>query len=365
MALTIFFIITVFIAVMESAIPYLVKRTIVFGVSIPEGHLKDEKLVSYKKRYSLTVFCLSLATLALYFLWAIYVHPAEGKLVLLGTAIQFGILFISMALYFYFHARTIQRKKAQKWGDNVKQIKIVDLSIRSRDEMLSWYVYLLPMLITIGVIGYTVTQYSLLPEQIPTHWGPNGKPDSWTTKTPFSSIQLSLILLTMQVMFLGINEMTKRSGIKLSATSTEASRVRQLTLRKYSSWFMFIVMVVTTMLFTFLQFTTIHEGVVGDAIILSVPFLFIILVLIGTIIFALKVGKADEKIVSHPEDTISDFNEDQYWVGGLFYFNKNDPSIFVEKRFGVGWTLNFANPKGYLITFGPLIIIFLLTYLGS
>jgi len=45
-----------------------------------------------------------------------------------------------------------------------------------------------------------------------------------------------------------------------------------------------------------------------------------------------------------------------------FYFNKNDPSIFVEKRFGVGWTINFANPVGYLIVFVPLIIIIIISF---
>jgi uncharacterized membrane protein len=28
---------------------------------------------------------------------------------------------------------------------------------------------------------------------------------------------------------------------------------------------------------------------------------------------------------------------------GIFYVNPNDPSLFVEKRYGIGYTLNFGN----------------------
>jgi uncharacterized membrane protein len=33
------------------------------------------------------------------------------------------------------------------------------------------------------------------------------------------------------------------------------------------------------------------------------------------------------------------------WVLGAFYVNRDDPSVFVEKRFGIGYTINFGNPK--------------------
>jgi uncharacterized membrane protein len=364
-AFIIFLTIIVFIGFMEAAIPFLVKRTIAFGVSIPERHLKDAKMVSYKKRYALTVIIFSLVSLLVYYLWADTSQPKEEQLVLVGTAIQFAIILLSTALYFYYHAKTLQYKKKQGWGENNKSVKITDLSVRSLDEMLGWPVYLIPIFITVGVIAYTASMYHVLPEQIPTHWGPNGKPDAFTTKTPFSAITLPLILLVMQGMFLGINEMTRKSGIKLSASSTEASRIRQLTLRKYTSWFMFLTSLLLTMLFSFLQFTTIHEGLVGNAVMFAVPIIFFLLVLIGSIVFAVKVGNAGNDISSYSEGAIAEYDEDHYWKGGLFYFNKNDPSIFVEKRFGVGWTINFANPKGYFMIFGPLILIILFSYLGN
>lgn len=362
MAFIIFFILILFLAVMESAIPYLVKRTVVFGVSIPEENIKDQVITRFKKTYSTIVFSLSIVALTYFFIWYQNTTPTEEKMVLFGTSIQFGIILLSIALYFYFHGRTAQRKKAQKWGENVKQVKVVDLSIRAQDEMLPWYVFFFPMVITLGVIIYTIINYKIMPDQIPTHWGINGQPDAFKEKTALSAIQMPLILIIMQVMMMVMNISQKRSGFKLSATSTEASRQRQLTLRKYTSWFMFLTSVLMTMLFSFFQLSSIHIELVNAAFAFVLPLIFLFLVLVGTIIFAVKVGRSGNSTDATSVEGIGDYDEDEYWKGGIFYFNKSDPSIFVEKRFGVGWTLNFANPIGYLVILVPLIIILLLSY---
>ena len=229
--------------------------------------------------------------------------------------------------------------------------------------MLPWYVYLLPMLITIGLIGYTAVNYQILPDQIPTHWGANGKADAFTNKTPFSAVSLLFVLLLMQVMFLGIHFGTKSSGIKLSAAATDSSRVRQLTLRKYSSWFMFLITILLTMMMSFFQLTSIHPEIFSDSAMFTVPLVFLIIILTGTIVFAVKVGRTDKQNIGEADSKITDIDEDSYWKGGIIYFNKNDPSIFVEKRFGVGWTLNFANPMGYIIVIVPLMIILFIAFL--
>lgn len=363
MSLAIFFIIILFLAAIQTAIPFLTKQTIVFGVTIPEIYINDEQMVFYKKKYAIFVFLISVIALGAYSIWAITSKPTEELIVLAGTVIQFSIIFISMSLYFYFHGKVKQLKKSPKFAKNLKQVQITDITMRSQDSMLPSYVYFLPIIITIGMIGYTVSQYSILPEQIPTHWGPNGQADAFTAKTPFSVITLPLVLLIMQIMFLGMHLGTKKSGIKLSATHTTASRSRQLTLRKNTSWLMFLTSLLITILFSFLQISTIHPNLISDFVMFLVPIVFLIVILVGTIIFALKVGRADKQLPTDIEGDITDYDEDSYWKGGLFYFNKNDPSIFVEKRFGVGLTLNLANPLGYLILILPIIIILLISFL--
>ncbi|MDN4495031.1 DUF1648 domain-containing protein [Ureibacillus aquaedulcis] len=363
MSFLIFFIVTLFIAVIQTFIPYLVKRTIVFGVSIPEQYIEDHMIKKYRKHYSLSVAFLSIIILGSYIVWVLGNERVDNQIALTGVIIEFALMLISLSFYLYYHGKTKLLKQQNKWVENLKAMQVTDLSVRKQDEMLPWYVYLLPILSTVGLMIYTIMNYDILPDLIPTHWGPGGEADAFTDKTPISAIQLTLVLLIMQLMFLGIHTATKKSGIKLSATSLQASRNRQLSLRKYSSWLLFIVLLAITMLMSYFQLMMIHPEIGEGTVKMLIPFGFLLLVLVGTLIFSIKVGRSDKELETRVEARIMDLDEDQYWRGGMFYFNRNDPSIFVEKRFGVGWTINFANPLGYIIIFLPLILIFLISFL--
>ena len=41
--------------------------------------------------------------------------------------------------------------------------------------------------------------------------------------------------------------------------------------------------------------------------------------------------------------------DNSHWVWGLFYVDRDDPSIMVEKRFGFGYTFNYGNRSAILI----------------
>ena len=367
MAITIFLIIIGFIFVLQSAMPFLLKRTIAFGVTIPEGHTDDPTIASFKKIYAATIFITGLVSLIAYFIWTKNSNLTEEKVMLTGLAIQFGIIFLSMGLYFYFHAKTTHLKRYNDWGQNLKQVRITDLSMRAKDEMLPSFFYALPMIITVGLIAYTATQYNSMPDMIPTHWGPSGQADAFSRKTPFSVIALLLILLVMQGMMLGINAFTKQSGIKLNAAKRQTSQIQQLSFRKYTSWFLFMTSVLITVLLGFLQLTTIHEGLGNAALMLALPLGFLLIILIVTAIYAFKVGQSGSRIDVAMEDDsiagITDVDDDKFWKAGIFYVNKDDSSIFVEKRFGVGWTINMGNPIGYIIILLPLMLILAITFL--
>ena len=50
-------------------------------------------------------------------------------------------------------------------------------------------------------------------------------------------------------------------------------------------------------------------------------------------------------------------DDDRYWYAGFFYNNPDDPALFVPKRFGLGWTLNFGHPQARLVLIGVLVVI--------
>ncbi len=52
----------------------------------------------------------------------------------------------------------------------------------------------------------------------------------------------------------------------------------------------------------------------------------------------------------------SDGTPDECWKFGQIYYNPNDPALMVEKRFGVGYTINFGNRASWLV-FGLLLLV--------
>ena len=53
-------------------------------------------------------------------------------------------------------------------------------------------------------------------------------------------------------------------------------------------------------------------------------------------------------------------DDDKDWIGGLLYFNPRDPALFVEKRFGIAWGLNYGNIKAYILIASLIAAFFLL-----
>lgn len=49
--------------------------------------------------------------------------------------------------------------------------------------------------------------------------------------------------------------------------------------------------------------------------------------------------------------------DDEYWIDGYKYYNENDKSVLVSKRYGIGSTYNLATKKGRFLNYGSFIII--------
>src|SRR6201996_5039547 len=56
-------------------------------------------------------------------------------------------------------------------------------------------------------------------------------------------------------------------------------------------------------------------------------------------------------------------DDDKSWRGGLLYINRQDHALFVPRRYGLGWALNFGNPRTAMLIAGLLALIGLLVTL--
>ena len=87
-----------------------------------------------------------------------------------------------------------------------------------------------------------------------------------------------------------------------------------------------------------------------------------ILMSLGLAVVACKSGQGGWRLRGQPSPSkpgnqapVGDRTPDECWKGGLIYYNPADPAVWVEKRFGIGWTLNFGSPRAWLILGGILL----------
>ena len=93
---------------------------------------------------------------------------------------------------------------------------------------------------------------------------------------------------------------------------------------------------------------------------LSMPFaLYLLLgvsllIVVWAFILAFRYGQGGSRINRGRKKgtVLNACDDDRHWKAGIFYFNREDPSLFVEKRFGVGFTFNLARPVIWAVVAG-------------
>ena len=361
MLLGVFITIYIMTLALQIVVPYIVRETIVFGVTVPDQIIKHPILAQLKKQYVQFVGGTGIVFLIIMIISYNQFAPSESIQSIVLLSCLFSMLTVSMALYWINHQKVSKLKKQEQWGANIKQVRAVDLTARSRDEMLPWSFFAVPLGISVFLIIYTYLHYDLMPNDIAVHWGPSGEADAWRNKTYFTAISLPLVMLMMQCMMWGITDSIKRSAIKLAVNRKEESLEDQLQTRKYMSWQILLISSALTALLTILQLSNIYPSMTVGYKLLPVFILFLVVLLGSLLIYVVKKYKHKVRYEANIDSKVMDVDEDRYWKGGLIYMNRQDPSVFVEKRFGVGWTMNLANPRGYIVIGLPFLLLLLIS----
>jgi uncharacterized membrane protein len=202
-------------------------------------------------------------------------------------------------------------------------------------------------------VALTVWQYPQLPERIPTHWNAAGQADGWQSKSPWPLLSMLLTMGFMHVLFLWLLVGMVQVPVRLPSERTEEYRVARE--RYMCMWVHFInVMRFTIFLIFFGIVWASLFGIESQARGGAPPGM--VLVLVGTVgLFAslpwLLVKafrlRAEMREIAGP-GTMESVAPTEGWIGGMIYYNRGDPAVWVEKRIGVGWTLNFARPISWL-----------------
>jgi uncharacterized membrane protein len=87
--------------------------------------------------------------------------------------------------------------------------------------------------------------------------------------------------------------------------------------------------------------------------------LVVVLPILAAVVVALVVlARNNRDRDGSEEDTgLTHRDDDKNWRGGLLYINREDHALVVPRRFGLGWTLNFGNPRAAMLLVGLLALI--------
>ncbi|MGM8366008.1 DUF1648 domain-containing protein [Virgibacillus sp. W0181] len=341
--------------------PYMTRKTENFGVSVPEYLYEREDFKKMRKQYTFSLFILLSVLIILCGILA-YLLTAKVSVFIISIAL---IIYVaaSFLLYLPFHFKMKTIKRKEKWQKDGPQTVVVDTSFREEKLIYSSWWFLLPGVLILTTTVITFLLYDQIPDQIPMHTDIDGNV-RYDEKTAGNLLFMPGMQVFMLALFLFINLIIKHSKQQVSAANPDRSKKQNFLFRRRWSAYTIASSVLMVLLFGFIQFSFIYPAL--EAYTESVIITVIVLVLLGTIFLAIKTGQGGSRIKVNDTEKNGkiDHDDDRYWKLGQFYVNKNDPSIFVEKRFGVGWTNNWAHPLSWIFVIAiiviPLIIVWIL-----
>lgn len=327
-------------------IPYMTRKTENFGVSIPESMYHRTEFKQMRKKYAVILLIILFAFLLLSGLLSIYI--SEKALYIVYIISIFLYLISSFLVYLPFHLKMKNIKHTENWQLNKKPTFIVDTSFRNKKITISYFWYVIPLFICMITFGITWILYDQIPDQVPIHNDLVGN-ITYSDKTFGTVALLPFTQLFLFITFLFVHYIINASKQQTEAENPKVSIKQNILYRRRWSIFMLISGTITILLLSFMQLTFIYPSLIKYEDI--VVYVTIGIILVGTIILSLVTGQGGSRInIDKPmNEAVMDLDEDQHWKLGQFYFNKDDSALFIEKRFGVGWTNNWARPMSWVL----------------
>lgn len=314
------------------ALPRISPRGLLFGVHVGEetakGSRARELTASWTRSGSLVlVGSLAVAAVAL---WRME-PPASA---LIATLLPV-LAFLGLYLVFRRRAREIEGRIESPLRPEAPPLPA------HGGPHAALFVFAICVGFALVLLARTVEAWPRIPERVPIHFGASGLPDGWAEKSVASVFLVPILALVMAVV--------------LGAATALVSLVRDATRTPMTVYMGGIALIVQAMLLvlgsrSFEVALGAREGLGPQTWV----FLGVLLgwTLGGVVWIAVRTRKMQ---------LAAPVADDRHWKAGLIYVNRDDPSLVVPKRFGIGYTLNFGNRWALwlllLILAGPLVVL--------
>lgn len=356
------------IFIIQILMPKLTRKEIYFGVRIPEEQLENEELKKiYIEYIRNNVVIIILYTL----LYSLFLLNFNQFSIHLRPAGIFIYLIITFYIYYIANKKVKDIKERNGWYKAKRSTVVIDTNFSKEkgNKMLAspWW-FLISVIIIFANIIIVINGYDRIPNTFPIHWNTLGQADNWVKKSYRSILLIPAMQCFMTAIMFFCFKVIGWSKQQISASKPEVSKEQNRIFRYRWSIYMIAMAVIMNLFFTFVNLNTIQiiKNNSNSMGIFSVS--FAVIVCVGSLIMSIKTGQGGSRIrIQNREGKLSnlaDRDDDRYWkFGNTIYINKDDPSLFVEKRFGIGWTMNFGRIESIIILVVFLAIIVLMKLL--
>ncbi len=315
------------VAVSSHLAPHMTRRDIFFGVTVSQTVREGPVARKVSRRYAVEVWLLAMAAAAIVVTSPM---PFVSGGMLLGQTIGASLAF----------ARACSAVRPYA----APPTTIREAAIGPRDGLPGGVVGQLgPFLILFAAATYVAWNWGDVPARFPTHWNLAGKADGWTARSiagVFRGFAIGFVacaaLLFTSYAVLNWTRLPRAAG----HDGHQYRRVRRINLLAQLAWAYLMAILIA--------WTTVVAMFSENARELRLPLVIRIapfaLVIVGTLV--IRVMRRTAVLEAPP---IGDTTPDSSWILGRLYFNPADPTLLVEKRTGLGYTLNLGNPWSWLV----------------
>jgi len=338
-------------------LPRLTRPDLYFAVTVPPDFRDSSEAASILQRYRREVWVHSLIALGLVLLIPQWLGKPAPPVLLAGLFWQ---------LIGCFLACLRARRRVTPRGVAPSTVREADLAPRPARFPGGWVLQAGPFAILAGVALWLQFHWEQIPDRFPVHWGIDGKPNGWATRS-FSGVFGPLIIAasicaTMLLLAYGILHWTRRINVRGGPGQSE------IRFQHTGLSVLLAVEYLMALLFGWVGTLALRgPAPMVSPLAVLVPTLAVTVLMVVVLIRTGQGGSRlpeYQSILSPAAAPVGDRTPDRYWIAGMFYFNKDDPAIFVEKRFGIGYTMNFAHPASWIVIgvviLLPLAVAFLL-----
>lgn len=325
-------------------------NNILLGIEVPENRIKSEQVKNIVKGFrkeSLTIGIVSMAIIAL------FVYFIDN--IIFFVVSIFIYLFILLVIYLRWHKKTNQLGKKGKWD---KLIKKQEAKEEKKNKLISQKWFLLPLFIILLNLLIGLVMYPFLPDKLPIHWNYKGLVDAYMDKSIMGVLLFPIMQLFLAIVIYVIYTTIKKGKNHENPRDPEGSVEKNIMFKKIWSWYFIVTLSLVEVLLSILNMMTF--GFIKDIRLFNLfSFIIIGLIIVGAIILSIVVGQGGHRLKVEKEKTLKkNYENDKFWkLANIIYFNPENPRVFIEKRVGLGWTVNLGRPFGLIIMVFPIVII--------